>query len=345
MREAFTRHARIPLLDGIRATTCLMVIASHTNPSCCGWLPGRTALLSFFVMSGFLITWLLAAEQEERGTIALGRFYARRALRIFPPFYIYWLIGLALTLALGGVQRWSDALTSLVYISNYTTARDSFREPFVSHLWSLSVEEQFYLIWPFAYRWLALRGPRTAARALAVFIVAVWAWRIFAALHGAPWYYLFGSFETRADQFAIGCLLAVLIHGRLAEGWLMRPTAAIASLAGLLAVIVAEYRLPVNFTFIAGLPLSALLIGFFIAQAVPNAAHPLFHWLEWRPLVALGRISYSVYLFHVCCQIAVQRFCASASTAVRLPLVMALSVGFGVLMHRWVERPILARRP
>ncbi|MGH9659582.1 MAG: acyltransferase family protein, partial [Bryobacteraceae bacterium] len=240
------------MLDGIRAVAALTVVGYHYSPSCCPWIPGRMAVLAFYVLSGFLITHLLLEESESTGAVSLSRFYWRRSLRIFPAFYVYWVVGLAVTALLLRRVVWGDAASALFYVSNYYLARDGPHEPFVGHTWSLALEEQFYLLWPVVF--VKLRGDlRRMARVLAGVVVATWIYRSLLALWGVKSMYLISAFETRMDHLAVGCLLAVAMRLGWVKGRVTgrrRPDWAPAVTAALLAATAgAEHALPDVYTY------------------------------------------------------------------------------------------------
>lgn len=133
-------------------------------------------MTAFFVLSGFLITWLLLKENEKSGTVSLSGFYMRRVLRIFPAFYCYWTLLIILLLLKHQVIPWPHAWSSVFYTSNYYIALNGDPENGFSHTWSLAIEEQFYLLWPLAF----LLWRRNLARLtghLVCIIGAVWLYR------------------------------------------------------------------------------------------------------------------------------------------------------------------------
>lgn len=153
MRSRRESTARIPSLDGLRAISIVMVLVAHASgtrlfpvPASAGNLLGlgEFGVHVFFVISGFLITGLLLDELARTNRVDLRRFYLRRALRIFPPYYTY--LAVVFLLALAGALQLAprDMAHGLTYTSNYYPARSWF----LGHTWSLSVEEQFYLLWP-----------------------------------------------------------------------------------------------------------------------------------------------------------------------------------------------------
>src|SRR5260221_4908735 len=134
---------RIPSLDGLRAISIALVVWCHVGDGRGMYSYGSFGVTIFFVISGFLITHLLAAEEEKRGSVSISDFYRRRAFRILPPAILYLLVTAGLT---SGV----DVLHCLLFVRNLNPGSEV-----TSHYWSLSIEEQFYLIWPAAFVLLA----------------------------------------------------------------------------------------------------------------------------------------------------------------------------------------------
>ena len=165
--------ARIPSLDGLRTLSIFLVIALHTiqryainhtvSTVWYGIFNGSTGVLIFFVISGYLITRLLLNEHQKSGSISLRGFYLRRAMRILPPLYVY----VAVLLILGWAGRLAitklDIVSALFFFHNYAPSSMWALE----HFWSLSTEEQFYLIWPCILLY-CLRRPGLAGRLIAV---------------------------------------------------------------------------------------------------------------------------------------------------------------------------------
>ncbi len=211
MLGALRERAHLPGVDGLRAIAALLVLALHT-----GLFPGHGGVVVFFVLSGFLITWVLLQEEARHGGVSLRRFWLRRGLRIFPVFYVFWLVHLAFAdarfLGTPDGQRW----TAFFYISDYYQAVTGHTRGAMTHTWSLGVEEKFYLLWPLALR--ALRTWRRRAWALGAVVVGVQVWRGWVVLGWGDATYAYYAFETRADQLAIGCLLAVTLHAGVGLG-------------------------------------------------------------------------------------------------------------------------------
>ena len=194
---------RIPSLDGLRAVAILMVCLSHLAQTKGSPIHnfssfGNLGVRIFFVISGMLITRLLLDELHRDGSISLKGFYFRRTLRIFPAMWFY--MGVVLLLEAAGVLSLlpKDALHAFTYTVNY----DQHRSWYIGHLWSLSVEEQFYLLWPMAI-WLG--GARVAMRTAIASVILAPLLRLVLILSvpGAP---ILEWFPTTCDALATGCL-------------------------------------------------------------------------------------------------------------------------------------------
>jgi peptidoglycan/LPS O-acetylase OafA/YrhL len=299
---------RLPSLDGLRALSIGMVVLGHCsatvrpiNPGAASVLgfigAGRLGVSIFFVISGFLITTLLVREHLSTHTISLKDFYIRRAFRIFPGFYAYWLVALVLTL-LGYIHlSHSDLISAATYVWNYVPRKvDTW---FLGHTWSLSVEEQFYLLWPLT---LKFSGPKSGKWAALGVVVAAPFIRV-----GS--YFLLPStrprigmmLQTRADSLMIGALLALVclnedhlrILKRLARSWLI-PVASLCFLVidtSLTARFKGAYLLPIGFS------LQNLIIVLLIAHVVFYEKTLLGRILNNQVVVHVGLISYSLYLW------------------------------------------------
>jgi peptidoglycan/LPS O-acetylase OafA/YrhL len=338
-RESYTTPRRLPSLDGIRGVAILLVMLSHAEMteglSTLEWMArlGDFGVKVFFVLSGFLITTLLVNERRQSGRIAIGRFAIRRAFRIVPAAYVFIFCILAAA-ALGWVTlRPGDALHALTYTMNDAVAPGWW----LGHLWSLSIEEQFYVAWPLV---LWLFRPRGAAYVAMATIVAV------PFLRAAIILWIPGleegierGFISAVDGFAAGGLLAILRHRlerhdlymRLLRGrWVMAlvPTALILNLF--------EHH-PIVF-YVVLQPVIYLMLALCLhrSQVTPDGA--IGQVLNGRPLAWLGSISYSLYLWQ-------QPFLAPSAHGLRnLPVACLLAVLFAWVSFHLVERPFLRLR-
>ncbi len=199
---------RIPSLDGVRAVSIALVILCHFGNDMGFGDPlklGSLGVRIFFVISGFLITGLLLAELDSKQKINLPHFYFRRTRRIFPPFYFYLAVMLAISSFGWSSLTWEYALPSITYTSNYFSTWDTPARYITSHTWSLSTEEQFYLIWPLALNLLGRRGGRLAL--IAIVVVSPVARSVIYQWAGHETRQL-SYFHLNADHLATGCLLA-----------------------------------------------------------------------------------------------------------------------------------------
>ncbi|MEY2475045.1 MAG: hypothetical protein QOG87_360 [Actinomycetota bacterium] len=310
--RAFRLGARPPL-DGVRAIAIVAVMAFHAELS---QAPGGFLGVDvFFVLSGFLITALLVEERQTTGRLHLGHFYARRGLRLLPALLIL-LAALGLYALLDPhhpeVQTyWRDALSSLFYVQNWVAAAGEFQIRLLAHTWSLSIEEQFYLLWPLVLLLLLRRRVRPAITiAVALGGVLASAAARYLLLHQEPVHLqrVFNGLDTRGGALMTGCVLGLLVGWRLLPtGRWFRQAAAVGGAVGLLALLwamlgprydgAARILHPGRF-YEEGLPLVAVATGLIILSVVVAHDGLLARVLALAPLVWIGRVSYGLYLWH-----------------------------------------------
>ena len=288
-----------PALDGVRAVAVLLVMAGHLNLVYAGGL----GVDVFFVLSGYLITAILVAEFAANGRIDLKKFYARRALRILPAVILLLLV-LNIFAAItqpreqAATLRW-DSLGALFYIANWLRAF-GHDLGIVGHLWSLSIEEQFYLLWPITLAFLLSRklSAHQVLVVIACLIVAVNVDRI-CLYHGIESFNrIYNGLDTRADALLVGCALG-LFSEKIDSGW--RAVGLIGAIF-VAYVLFFAYPVPQNWQVPFGLTIGgtlfALGVAFFLAAIHSNPRAILVRWLALPPLVWTGRISYGLYLWH-----------------------------------------------
>jgi peptidoglycan/LPS O-acetylase OafA/YrhL len=289
----------IPALDGIRALSVLMVILAHLG------VPGASGphgVMAFFVLSGFLITWLLLKENDKTGAVSLRNFYMRRALRIFPAFYVFWIIYIVLAILIQGRHEWGQYIAAFFYLTNYYGAIVVPEHMAMTHTWSLGVEEQFYLLWPGLF--IHFKDDlRRLTRILSSIIVAIWIYRlILYTQHYANHNWLFSAFDCRADHLAIGCLTAVLIKRRAASKIFAVLTANAAAplftLAALAGSMYLWFLYEDRYQFMVGFMLDPVLLAILMVQWIATSDTTPWQWLNSAPVRYLGRTSYSAYLYH-----------------------------------------------
>jgi peptidoglycan/LPS O-acetylase OafA/YrhL/2-polyprenyl-3-methyl-5-hydroxy-6-metoxy-1,4-benzoquinol methylase len=328
---------RLPALDGLRAVGVLMVMAYHSGYD----TPAGLALTGFFVMSGFLITWLLRNEQRATGTISLRRFYVRRVLRIFPAYYACIALSLV-TLTLLGRAPTPEVVTSAVaYLMNYYNAFHHHPDVPFSHFWSLAVEEQFYLLWPmFLVVFLGRRRPQTIALALASIIVVVMEWRTFVFVSTYNTAYTYNAFDTRFDSLAVGCLLAICVEGQRFRRIVTAATSSAWYPFIPIALLLASQRGEGTYRYSVGLTFDSLLLGLFIVQVMALHKTRMWRWLQYPTVRYVGLISYPMYLWHLW-GIGVGNKATFLPSGGRFVISVLVTVVAGAVSYHVIERPFL----
>jgi peptidoglycan/LPS O-acetylase OafA/YrhL len=335
---------RLPSLDGLRALSIGLVLLGHVQGTVgFGFLPkwaqvefGNIGVRVFFVISGYLITTLLVRELQKTQTISIGKFYFRRAFRIFPAFYVnVAVVSLLNNLALVPLKP-GDVLHAATYTMNYHYDRAWT----LGHMWSLSVEEQFYLGWPLLLMLLGKRRGFLAALAVVALapIVRVATLR----LHISPQAGIGESFQTVADSIAVGCVLACSIRQlevspkytafQGSRAFLLVPLLALGTAVGM------EHG---STTVSLGVGETCLnvCIALIIHHCIRYPESPTGRALNAAPLVYVGTLSYSLYLWQ---QIFLNRTSTQSFTS--FPLNIVLAVACALVSFHFVEKPFLRWR-
>lgn len=350
----------IPSLDGFRAVAIVIVFLSHAGLR--DIVPGTFGVTVFFFLSGYLITTLLRQEWGKNGRISLRQFYLRRVLRIFPPLYLSlaWASIVTLVGLLPAVLTWKAFAAQAFFLANYYKIywAGYGMPPGMLVLWSLAVEEHFYLGFPllFAVMQRLRVAPARQAVALLALSLVVLAWRyalvrvlgvnVSGASQGweAGWHRLAEATDTRLDSILFGCILAiwgnpVLGGNRLSERTWKRVFVPL-GVAGLLFSFVyrePEFRETARYT-VQGLALMPIFVA-----AIRYPGWWLFRPLNWRWVAHVGAVSYTFYLIH-------DTFLETAThwigrpTVVGAVLALAVTLAFCELSYRFVEQPIAALR-
>jgi len=343
MTERPAMGNRIPSLDGLRAISIVLVLVGHlagtqgfplSAAAGNAMALGHVGVHVFFVISGFLITGLLLHELDRDGRIRLGRFYFRRTMRIFPPYYAF--LAALVAAQIGGILILApgDVAHAVTYTSNY----DATRSWWIGHTWSLGVEEQFYLLWPAA---LVLLGARRGLLVAAAIVFVTPVIRL-AELQFFPAYVdgIGARFETIADAIAIGCMLACtrrFLHGTPLYMRLLRsPLLACAPLLVFAGSMLGDHP---RLAFVIGQPIANVATALVVDWAVTFPAGRVGRLLNAAPVVAVGMISYSLYLWQ---QPFLNRTSGLWWSA--FPVNLILAVGCAVASYFLIERPSLALR-
>jgi peptidoglycan/LPS O-acetylase OafA/YrhL len=343
-----------PALTGVRAVGVSLVLIFHSNFHT---FPGSwVALGVFFVLSGFLITTMLATEHQKTGGISLSKFYYRRGVRLLPPLFL--TVGLLALYALivpvqNASQRiWGDAAAAVFYFADYRAAfgHEPFA-PFLAQCWSLAVEEQFYLIWAALLLVTLKFGNRKLAYAMAVTgIVACSVNRYRIVFEAAHWNsYVAGrvyyAFDTRADALFLGCLLGLIATGGHLEGWKPWAKRTLTVLAlistGIMVWIIWSVTLAPRSLPLLWLPVSevasALIIAYFIVQPQGWGTR-----LMGIPiLVFFGNMSYTIYLIHWPIYVAISPFTVKWSYWLMDPVRFAIIFPLAIASWYLMERPLM----
>jgi peptidoglycan/LPS O-acetylase OafA/YrhL len=334
-----------PALDGIRAVAIACVLLAHTI----GFSEGFVGVYLFFALSGFLITTLLLEEHAREGRVSFPDFYRRRALRLLPALFAVLAAFLAYavleSLYRGGSldRAIFGVVAGLGYFSNIALAAET--EPgtgmpsALRHLWSLAIEEQFYLLWP-PVLFLVLGGRRRLALvALGILVVLAAVQQTWLYLDGASEQRIAYGTDTGSTSILVGCVLAVALttvaRSRLeASGVWVTPLA----IAGFLALLFVNAH--GSSLFSVWVLALALCCACLILRALDDRS-VLARALSLRPLVFLGRISYALYLWHL--PIYVVLGLGPSAELLDIP-ALALALGCATASYYFVEVPFLRRK-
>jgi peptidoglycan/LPS O-acetylase OafA/YrhL len=336
-----------PELDGIRAIAIILVLLAHAFD----WPKGSfIGVDMFFALSGFLITTILLEEWQVYGSISLRHFYLRRYYRLFPALAALTVVYALYVLLFVNTDVWMrvrGAGFGLTYMANWAQAFHwRFPDTEIGYLWTLGIEEQFYLLWPALLifllgRGLGLKGTRWTLLGL---IGAVVLWRIFLLSHGGNQDRTYFGTDTRFDELLVGCLAGTLFVSRRPEKggsrWLMVATVG----AGLFLGYRVFKRNPWTFwTVRTTLTLVAVATVVVIYGCVTGSFPLLKRMLSAKWLVFVGAISYSLYLWHVPADVLMREVAGLKSwqlAAAEFPLTFAAAC----VSYYLVEQPFLKRK-
>jgi len=332
----------LPQLDGLRAVAVACVLAFHFVPGVDRYAPlGTIGVRLFFVLSGFLITGILLSWRGQPLGEALTTFYARRALRIFPLFYF--ALAAAAVLNIGPVRQ--TFAWHATYLSNFYFYQRGDWHGSVSHLWSLAVEEQFYLAWPL----LILSAPARWLRPAITAMIAI------APLSRLLFPHPMDSvlLTSCLDSLGLGALLALgastpAPHKEVPYGGV--PYKAFAGVGGGLV----GTTLGLRYFGIGGQLQTvgldfgvSLLSAWVVARAAGGFAGAAGRFLSWPPAMAIGKISYGLYVYHGFTPYLLGRY-VPGFVAMPVPLRVAMLAAATLLMAmaswRWLERPLLNQK-
>lgn len=289
----------VPALDGLRALAALSVLGFHLRLP--GFSGGALGVDMFFVLSGYLISLLILREVASDGRLAFRSFYLRRALRLFPAYITVLLLSVLADLLLidvGGTLK--GAFFSFFYIANWAIIKGKGLGS-LHHTWSLSVEEQFYLIWPALLVVAILLARHTRIKLLlTVCVLCCTAWIIAAIavfVTGVNSNVLNNATHFRATELLSGCVLAVVVSkwSRPAPGkWI--TLIGLMSLAGLIGLVVWGAPTSNEVLFATWALITLCTVGVIVAALAPTALSSSI--LSMPAIVITGKMSYGLYLWH-----------------------------------------------
>lgn len=304
---------KLPSINGLRALSVSLVILGHLSFHRILFLPidaypkllrpliilitdGHLGVNIFFVISGFLITYILLKEKEQNKSISLKNFYIRRALRIFPAYYLLLLVYFIVE-QLGYINFSSASwLTSLTYTKYFNWRLDWLS----AHFWSLSVEEHFYLLWPLLLGLGLRQGKRSAFAMIAIVVI----FRITNIIYPISWINHHTLF-LRMDALAIGCLFAIYqkqILLLITPFWKWILPFCIMFLIGIRYVPIMLSKINMGFVYIPlgegtlNLP-TYIVIGILLFYSVYGPRKIWFKFLNLKALNYIGILSYGIYLW------------------------------------------------
>lgn len=341
----------LPALDGIRAVAIVAVFGVHVR-----LLPGGgMGVMMFFVLSGFLITTLLLNERHNTGAISLRLFYARRALRLLPAVVVVIMAACLVALSDRGTVLSHETLhfapAALFYVGNWQSAvHPYFVGGTLAHTWTLSVEEQFYIVWALVLALLIKVGARLRIVAMVALAGAALSdagklvlWRGGTVSGDAN--RMYGT-DLAADGLMLGCALAVVIIARPRAAARVARVAVLPAAGFLFAVICFIHPLVGTFAqaraFDAAVwPMCSVASAILIAYVVLVPASPLVVLLGSRPSAFLGRISYGVYLWHYPVLIWLTTWFGFNDRWWQIAITAAASLAAALASYRFVELPAL----
>ncbi|MBA3841352.1 MAG: acyltransferase [Actinobacteria bacterium] len=322
-------------LDGIRALAVLAVVGLHANLP--GMHGGGIGVDVFFVLSGYLITSILLREISSTGRIDRSKFYVRRALRLLPALVvaIVWTAVLDIAAARGGGHIAAAAPAALFYYANWLVSFRPDALGFLGQTWSLAIEEQFYILWPLLLLIGAVR--RNLTRWIPAFLVATVALRLVAfKIEGSG---VLTWTPARTDELAIGAWLAALELRRAPLPRLLVSPGMAWAATGVLGVAFLSFARVSGLAVAGGFIDVACLATMIVIAHAAHGTSLLTRVLGWSPLVAVGRVSYGIYLYHYAILIYLRANSSSEAKiiGVGLPVTALLTVTSWFL----IERPAL----
>jgi peptidoglycan/LPS O-acetylase OafA/YrhL len=328
-----------------------LVTAPHTSPletlALATWRSGQFGVDLFFTLSAFLITELLTREQRQFDTLDIRAFYMRRILRIWPLYFGFLAaLYIALALAPGAHVPWRALPAFAAFVGNFAMYRGVFVPLSLGILWSVSLEEQFYLLWPWVVARVSRRGMLAVAILMWLFSIL---FRSMLIARGVPPRTIWWNSFARLDPLACGIMMSVILRGSTIDLSLTGRRAI--ALASVMLIVFAGYCSPreegvAMFWFTLAYPAAAVGCAGVVLAALGIGNHR-GAWLLNPALKYLGRISYGLYVFHATMLILALKMLRGLEphpamhTAAVGALTLAMTISVAASSYRWFEKPFL----
>lgn len=337
----------LPCIDGVRAFSVIAVIMFH------GGIPflrgGFIGVDIFFVISGFLITSLLIKEKQKTGGINIVNFFTRRVLRLIPAliallliFNIFSIFAMEKDIA---VNNFVDSFIVLFYSADWTRAMGLQRPDWLGHAWSLSIEEQFYIIWPFIFLVLLkiLKDYHFIALVVLIMALASTACRVIFMMYGFNYDRIYNGLDSRADALLIGCLCSFILSSKWYH-WILAKSLVIHVLFYISLMIIIALAILSRWTspkmFCLGYLTIAICAAVIIIKLTTTAGNSFIekvltqHFIVW-----IGKISYGLYLWHYPIFNIMRYYEYTKITT--FVYGTAITFIFSALSYYFIERPFL----
>lgn len=326
-----------PAYDGMRAVAIISVVIYHVSRD---YLPGGWAGVDvFFVLSGYLITNILTDEFSKTGRISLKNFYMKRVLRLLPALLFLYAFILSITFFLPQEKynNFVSVFISFLYMMNWNRAFDLFPQGVLGHTWSLSMEEQFYLVWPPLLLYLVSVSGKLRSFVVFLFIVLISIWRIYLSSKGVDDERIYNGFDTHSDGLLIGCFIALVQKSRMID---IASNTIIIPFLGLGFIFM---KVPHHsyFSISMGLGLVAIFTAWIIIAFEKQIL--LKKAFSIKPLVYTGKISYGWYLWHypIWCLVTLNISSIFEKSIYMNSFIVMVSYILAIISYHCIEKPFL----
>jgi peptidoglycan/LPS O-acetylase OafA/YrhL len=350
LTEIFENHSKKPIraIEGLRGISIIAIIGFHGGWPCFGG--GGRGVDLFYVISGFLITFHLLGEKDLYGRVNLRKFYWRRALRTFPAFYTflfgYWLICEVVFLDFKPIL-FDSLLIAAAHLTNIMIGWFD-KNVLVAHTWALSLEWQLYLFFG-AILFLVTRRQMTIVVGALVLLIPLWRTVLFLMIgETGPCHRYAYSFDTRIDTILWGCLIGLMVSRKNGSDFLRKLfSSQLLFCLGCGLVLISAYLSSQSSIFMStiGYSITSIGCGFVLLFGIFGGDNLITKFLQLKPMQTLGRLSYSLYLWHpVALGLAgraANRFPVSLHEAANVGAYVFFSLMFSTGSYLFIERPFL----